>query len=164
MYLLEFVYEQIMYLLEFVYEQSFVLFVLIGMFYNFVLVTNYIVKKCTFDIKSDVDDTWFEQICLGKQTILGVVGDKDRFHGLQKWVGYNFCFYNKNCRIQKTLTNVVYYDSLENFITSSGFEKCAPHTESDKEAYQLYKSTWEIQHMHDHYEGKTFGIIGLEFY
>jgi len=118
-------------------------------------------RKTKLDFDDDVDDTWFVQICLGNQTILGVAGDKNRFHALQKWVGYHCCLYNKNCRIQKILVNAHYYETLEDFIKDSGYKQCAPQTTSDKEAYQLYKSTYEIQHLNDHEE--DVGIIGLTF-
>jgi hypothetical protein len=130
-----------------------------------ILLLPYIPQKRTFalDFNRNVDDVWFEQICLGNQTILGVVGDKARFHQLQKWVGYRCCFYNKNCRIQKSLTNVVYHDSVGDFLSASGYKKCAPQATSFQNAYQLYKSTNEIQHMHER-RGEVCGIIGLEFY
>ena len=118
-------------------------------------------RKTKLDFDEDVDDAWFTQICLGNQTILGVAGDKDRFYSLQKWVGYHCCLYNRNCRIQKILVNAHYYKTLEDFIKASGYKQCAPQTKSNKEAYRLYKSTYEIQHLNDH-DGEV-GIVGLTF-
>jgi len=140
-------------------------FVYVFIIYGVILLLPYIPQKRTFalDFNRNVDDMWFEQICLGNQTILGVVGDKARFHQLQKWVGYNCCLYNKNCRIQKALINVVYYDRLGTFISASGYKKCAPQTASQQEAFDLYQSTNEIKHMYER-SGEVCGIIGLEFY
>ena len=82
-----------------------------------------------------VRDPWLYYIQIGKKTVEGRKGDKNKY---THWIDKKVYFYNDNRKIPVKVTDIRHYDDLYKYLDSEGFDNVMPGIKTYQNAVNEY--------------------------
>jgi ASC-1-like (ASCH) protein len=82
-----------------------------------------------------VRDPWLYYIQIGKKTVEGRKGNKDKY---SHWIGHKVYFYNNERKIPVKVKEIRHYDDLYKYLDNEGFDKVMPGMKSYQDVVNEY--------------------------
>lgn len=82
-----------------------------------------------------MQEPWFTEIKSGRKTVEGRVG---REGSKNSWIGKRMLIIGPKSSVTVRVKAIRYYDNLQKYIETEGWEKIAPQTGSNEKAFETY--------------------------
>lgn len=96
--------------------------------------------RITGGYEMHIQSPWYEEIMSGRKTIEGRAGSLEKYNHL---IGKVISITNGKEYNNVRVTDIKHYNSLEEYIKNSGWNRIAPHTKSEEETFEAYYKIYD---------------------